>query len=133
MPKRKMLRKIAAPPDFKGFKPYGISSFSNEEVELFYEEYEAIKLSDYEKLKHEDASKKMEVSRATFARIYDSARKKIAKALVEKKEIKAVYGNAYLENDWYICDDCNNRFSVSYYSSKNNCTACSSNSIKTIQ
>jgi Zn finger protein HypA/HybF involved in hydrogenase expression len=54
----------------------------------------------------------MGISRATFARIYESARRKIAKALVERKEIKAVYGDVYFDRDWFICQSCMAKFTL---------------------
>ena len=87
MPRRRRLRKVVAPPGFKGYKPYGARGKKSEKVELLYEEYEAIKLADYDGLNHLEASKLMGISRPTFARIYEAARQKIAKALVETREI----------------------------------------------
>ncbi|TFG89828.1 MAG: DUF134 domain-containing protein, partial [Candidatus Atribacteria bacterium] len=78
MPRPKRLRKIVSPPGFKGYKPYGNRHGMKEHVDLLYEEYEAIKLADYDLMNHQEASKLMGVSRATFARIYESARRKIA-------------------------------------------------------
>lgn len=72
------LRKVVAPPGFKGYKPYGHTAENREAVDLLYEEYEALKLADYDFLDHQAASQLMGVSRATFARIYESARRKIA-------------------------------------------------------
>ncbi|NLX73236.1 MAG: DNA-binding protein, partial [Bacteroidales bacterium] len=42
------MRKVVAPPGFIGFKPYGHTSDSSLVVELLYEEYEALKLADYD-------------------------------------------------------------------------------------
>ncbi|GAO30782.1 DUF134 domain-containing protein [Geofilum rubicundum] len=64
-------------PDLK-YKPYGHTAENREAVDLLYEEYEALKLADYDFLDHQAASQLMGVSRATFARIYESARRKIA-------------------------------------------------------
>ncbi len=133
MPKRKRLRKIVAPPGFKGFKPYGVKSPANEHIKLFYEEYEALKLSDYNGLNHENSAKQMGVSRPTFARIYEDARKKIAKALVENKEIKAVYGNALLEKNWFVCNNCYTRFAIPSSLTNHNCATCSSDLIEALK
>jgi len=86
MPRRKRLRKIVSPPGFRGYKPYGHRHGQEKEVDLLYEEYEAIKLADYDLMNQEEASKLMGVSRATFARVYESARRKIALALVEARD-----------------------------------------------
>ncbi|MBI9065507.1 MAG: DUF134 domain-containing protein [Marinilabiliaceae bacterium] len=129
MPRRRSLRKVVAPPAFKGFKPYGISSESTDSVDLLYEEYEAIKLADYDLMNHQEASKLMGVSRPTFARIYESARRKIAMALVQTKEIKAVYGNAWLDENWFICAHCNARFSFPANTTEHKCPICKSQEI----
>ena len=133
MPRRRRLRKIVAPPRFGGYRPYGISSNSGESVELLYEEYEAIKLADYDLMNHQEASDLMGVSRPTFARIYESARRKIARALVEAREIKAVYGNAWLDKSWYLCNDCHARFTVLPDITGQKCPLCKSVHIDSIK
>ncbi|OYT42431.1 MAG: hypothetical protein B6U78_01335 [Candidatus Aenigmarchaeota archaeon ex4484_224] len=55
---------------------------------LSYAEFEAIRLIDLEDLTVEEAGKRMNVSRGTVWRLINSARKKIAKALVEGRPIK---------------------------------------------
>ena len=126
MPRRKRLRKVVAPPGFKGYKPYGSSARKKQHVELLYEEYEAIKLADYDLLNHLEASKLMGVSRPTFARIYESARRKLANALVETREIRSVFGNARLDGEWYLCDDCQARFTIPIHMSNRGCPICKS-------
>lgn len=126
MPRRRKHRKVVAPPGFKGYKPYGNGSSVNGSVELLYEEYEAIKLADYDLMNHLTASELMGVSRPTFARIYESARRKIAKALVETKEIIAVYGNAVMDESWHICSDCHARFNIPETVSSQICPLCNS-------
>lgn len=132
MPRRKRMRKVVAPPGFKGYKPYGNRKETKEAVELLYEEYEAIKLSDYDLMNHQEASEVMGVSRATFARVYETARRKIASALVESREIKSVYGNAWLDKSWYICDACHTRFTMPKTLQTHICPMCKSNQIHTI-
>lgn len=95
MPRRK-LRKIVAPLVFSGYKPYGVNCKSEEHIELLYEEYEAIKLADYEHMDHQYDPALLGVSRPTFAKIYKGAGVMIAQALAEAKEINAVYGNAFV-------------------------------------
>ena len=126
------MRKVVAPPGFNGYKPYGVNSVSTESVELLYEEYEAIKLADYDLMNHQEASALMGISRPTFARIYESARRKIAKALVEAKEIKIVYGNAWMDKNWFLCDDCNARFTIPKTVRKHSCPVCSNENIKSL-
>ena len=94
-------------PSMEGFKPFGIPMRELESVHLLYEEFEAIRLSDYEDLTQEEAAEKMHISRPTFTRLYDKARKKIAKAFIEGKAI-IIRGGTYVTDDyWYKCRNCN--------------------------
>ncbi len=70
------------------FKPRGVPLRDLEEVELKKDEFESIKLHDVDNLDQENAARKMRISQPTFARIIDSAYKKIAKSLVLGKAIK---------------------------------------------
>ena len=132
MPRPKTLRKIVSPPGFKGYKPYGNRHGQKEHVDFLYEEYEAIKLADYDMMNHQEASKLMGVSRATFARIYESARRKIARALVEAREIRSVFGNAVLDKSWYECSACNARFTIPATVNDQQCPMCKNTQIKSI-
>jgi predicted DNA-binding protein (UPF0251 family) len=89
-----------------GFKPFGIPMTRLERVTLLYEEYEAVRLSDYEGLLQEQAAERMNVSRPTFTRIYEKARRTIAQAFVEGKAIFIEGGNYHIENSWYKCKNC---------------------------
>jgi predicted DNA-binding protein (UPF0251 family) len=59
-------------------------------VELYDYEVEAFKLIHYDGLTTDEASVKMGLSKATFWRILEQARFKIARALVENKPIRIV-------------------------------------------
>lgn len=104
-PRIKILRKVLNPPLIKGLKPYGLTTGERilESVNLLYEEYEALRLSDYDILNHYQASILMGVSRPTFTRIYASALQKIAKAFVEGRQISIEGGKVYFDSDWYHC------------------------------
>jgi predicted DNA-binding protein (UPF0251 family) len=132
MPRRKRLRKVVAPPGFRGYKPFGHRHGSREHVDLLYEEYEAIKLADYDLMNHQEASALMGISRPTFARIYESARRKIARALVETREIRSVFGNALLDKSWFICGSCHSRFTIPVALKENHCPICKSENYKPI-
>ena len=133
MPRRRRLRKVVAPPGFRGYKPYGNVWSKADAVELLYEEYEAIKLADYDLMNHQEAAELMGVSRPTFARIYETARRKIARALVETREIKTTYGNAFLDKDWHVCDDCLVRFTVPKQSVDYCCPLCKSENVHSLK
>lgn len=53
------------------------------EVHLGADGWEALRLCDHEGLDQEQAAKRMDVSRPTFGRILDRARRAVAQALVE--------------------------------------------------
>jgi len=95
------------PPRMEGFKPFGIPMKNLETVVLLFEEFEAVRLTDYEHLTQAQAARKMNVSRPTFTRIYEQARRNIAKAFVEGKAI-LIQGGHYITDDyWFRCNDCN--------------------------
>lgn len=106
MSRPKQFRKIVSPPLMTGFKPFGIPRAQLEEVVLHYDEYEAVRLLDYEGLMQEQAAEKMNVSRPTLTRIYESARKTIAKAFVEGKMIVIEGGNVDFGRQWFRCRKC---------------------------
>jgi predicted DNA-binding protein (UPF0251 family) len=59
-----------------------------EEVCLSLDEVEALRLADHEGRYHEEAAREMKVSRATFGRIVNEARRKVARALIQGKALK---------------------------------------------
>jgi len=87
MARTKKERHIKCAPVCHLFGPL-LSKWSKKIIELWLDEYEAVRLSDYEKLSMIQAAKKMKISAPTFCRIMQSAHKKIADALVNNKSIK---------------------------------------------
>lgn len=106
MPRPKQNRKISNPPLMQGFKPFGIPRNRLSAVSLLYDEYEAIRLLDYEGLNQDQAAERMNVSRPTLTRIYEQARKTIAQALVEGKMINIEGGNVLFDKEWFRCRRC---------------------------
>jgi len=68
-------RYVAFNPGVCYFKPRGIPMLELEETRLTIDEREALRLADLEGLSHEEAGQMMGVSRATFGRIIEQARK----------------------------------------------------------
>jgi len=99
-------RKISNPPIMKGFKPYGIPMCKIEPVILKFEEFESIRLVNYDNMPQDKAAEQMNISRPTFTRIYNKALKLIAKSFVEGKAIEIEGGNYEFEKDWYRCKKC---------------------------
>jgi predicted DNA-binding protein (UPF0251 family) len=106
MPRPKTRRKVNRLPIMEGFKPFGIPSRELEFENLSFDEYESIKLTDYDGLTHEESSEHMGISRPTFTRIYEMARKKIAKVLVEGKGILISGGDVDFAEKLKRCQNC---------------------------
>ncbi len=79
------------------FKPAGVPVRYLDEVVLSLDEFEALRLADFEGLYQEQAALRMEVSRPTFGRIIDIARRKVAEALVHGKALRIDGGPVYTE------------------------------------
>ncbi len=70
------------------FKPCGVRANQLEHIVLYEDEMEAIRLADFKSLYQQESADKMKISRTTFSRLVESARKKIADALLHQKAIK---------------------------------------------
>jgi predicted DNA-binding protein (UPF0251 family) len=113
MGRQPLSRRVGIIPQVTGFTPQGVSVSA--EVRLTIEELEAIRLKDVEELELEECAIEMNVSRTTFSRILDSARKGIADALLNGKEIIIGGGNFEVAalrqfdcpkgHKWYIFSD----------------------------
>ncbi len=88
MPRPKCMRHIRGMPERNYFKPRGIPVSELEEITLHLDEFEAIRLADFEGLYHQEAAARMKISRQTFGRIVVSARRKIADALIYGKALR---------------------------------------------
>lgn len=133
MPRRKRMRRISQVPEHHGFQaiyPKGKAKNSMDTVILHLEEYESIKLMDYELHSQEEAAKFMQVSRPTITRIYESARRKIAKAFIEGLPIEISGGHVEFDSNWMHCTNCQAQFSKA---TDNKCPWCGSDSIKPAQ
>jgi uncharacterized protein len=97
MPRPKCCRHVCGVPDKNYFKPRGIPASELEEVVLNLDEYEAIRLADYEQLYQEEAATRMNISRQTFGRIIETSHHKIADVLVHGKALKIEGGEVALD------------------------------------
>jgi len=88
MARPRMCRRLRFRPNAHYFKPQGVPMSHLEEVSLYKEELEAVKLKDFDGLEQIEAAKKMNTSQSTFQRILSSARKKISEAIVSGKALK---------------------------------------------
>ncbi|HAU99388.1 MAG: hypothetical protein UX04_C0006G0013 [Microgenomates group bacterium GW2011_GWF2_45_18] len=88
MPRHKLPRFIRFNPNVYYFKPQGIPMRILEEIVLFSDELEALKLYEIDGLKQIQAATKMKISQPTFARILGTAHKKITEAIIRGKAIR---------------------------------------------
>lgn len=70
------------------FKPTGIPLSEMEIIEVEIDEFEAIRLCDYEGKSQIETAEVMKISRGTVQRLLNSGRKKILEGLLHQKAIK---------------------------------------------
>lgn len=90
--RRKKVRYIQQMPQIAQFSPRGKPG-RPDEIELKVDEFEAIKLADYQGYDQSEGALAMGISRASFGRILRSARKILATALAEGKIIRIRIGD----------------------------------------
>jgi len=88
MPRPRKHRRVCCNPSSYYFKPRGIPVFELEEIIIDHDELESLRLADFLAYSHEKAAKEMKISRATFGRIVEAARKKVADGILNGKAIK---------------------------------------------
>ncbi len=129
MVRPKKNRVVAFNPEISYFKPRGIPLMNLEEVRLTVDERESIRLSDLLGLSYEEAGKSMGVSRATFGRIIQRARKVVADALINGKAINVEGGNYTLAEEARVfqCTKCEGQWEEPHGTGKpEKCPSCSS-------
>jgi predicted DNA-binding protein (UPF0251 family) len=88
MPRPRKRRRIARRPRTGIFKPAGVPLSELRLVLLLPEELEALRLADLEGLDQIAAAREMDISRSTFQRILERARRQVARALVEGQALQ---------------------------------------------
>ena len=102
-------------PNTTFFKPRGIPLVELEEITLAYDEFEALRLADRDGLYQESAAARMNISRATFGRIVESARQKVADALTNGKAIRIEGGVVTMtQKRTFQCSDCEHSWEVPF-------------------
>jgi predicted DNA-binding protein (UPF0251 family) len=131
MPRPVQSRKISRFPGKNLYKPAGIPGCELQIISLGLDEFEALRLADYQQMYQEEAAEKMGVSRQTFGRIVTTARKKVAQALTEGMGLKIEGGNVEFEEETKTihCPKCRRKFSRASGGEKRaNCPKCSKKS-----
>ena len=129
MPRPKNNRIVYEPPIFTDFKPIGVRGVSLDQVVLNLDEFEAFRLADHIGLSHEEAAEEMEISRPTFSRLIEKARKKIADFIISGKVLNIDGGNIHFRNNIIRCKDCGQMFRISFNEKIMECPACHSKNI----
>lgn len=132
MPRQKTKKQITNIPNFMGYKPIGIHSAKEENINLLFEEYQAIDLIDYRNMNFEQAAIAMNISKTSFARLITTARKKIATAFVQCKPIKAIPGDNISDFNWFRCEECFYVIKKRKPKQINQCPECLSEKLKNI-
>ncbi len=92
-------RKICSFPDFYSFVPEEADAGIIPTVMMSLDEYETVRLLDYEGLNQEECALRMGVARTTVTAMYESARKKLVSAVVEGKRLRIAGGNIEIDRD----------------------------------
>lgn len=83
MARPKKCRMVDAAPGVRLFKPQGIPARQLEEIYLSFEGYEALRLTDLEGLRQNEAAERMQISRQTFGRVLAEARRAVTETIVK--------------------------------------------------
>lgn len=129
MPRPKKERIVHKPPLFTEFKPTGIARKYLNQTSLSLDEYEALRLADYESLSHNEAADEMEISRSTFTRLIEQARKKIANFIIKGESLIIEGGNIHFRNNLIKCLDCGYMFNININKKVSQCPECKSSSL----
>lgn len=124
-----MCRRVGCSPESRYFKPRGIPLSRLEEAVITVDELEAIRLADREGLYQEEAAERMNVSRQTFGRIVESARRKVADALVTGKALRIEGGKIEMAADTraFRCVDCGHAWEMPHGTGRpSDCPRCRS-------
>ena len=126
-------RKVGFFPENYSFTPDIVCPEGESEVILTHDELESIRLSDVLNMEQNDAAQKLGISRGTFQRILNSARKKTADALVYGRKISIAGGSYRLQDCFAVCADCGHEWNAScdvlFYESQGKCPDCKSENI----
>lgn len=127
-------RRVAAPPVCDYFKPRGVPMTRLEEVGLSIDELEALRLADLEGLYQDAAAERMGISRATFGRIVEAARRKVAEAIVHGKALRVGGGPVtWAGRRRFRCEVCDNAWSLPPGGGRpEGCPACGSEAFRRI-
>ena len=129
MPRPRSDRIVQMPPLFSEFKPIGVAGKLLEQTILSLDEYEAFRLADYIGLSHAEAADEMEISRSTFTRLIEKARRKVADLIIQGNLLTIEGGNIHFRKNIIRCNDCGYMFKININSAFVECPACNSGNL----
>ena len=129
MSRPKKERMVHKPPLYTAFKPVGIMRSTLQQLVLSLDEYEAIRLADYMGMEHVEAAEEMEISRSTFTRLIEKARKKISQFIIEGKQLFIEGGNIHFRGNVIRCTDCGHMFNIGFDNNMIKCPTCGSTNL----
>ena len=122
-------RIVHEPPLYSDFKPIGVRTQNLEQIVLTLDEFEAFRLADQLGLSHALAADEMEISRSTFSRLIEKARKKVADFIIQGKSLTIGGGTVQFRMNIIQCKDCGHMFKTNFKQSITECTSCHSKRI----
>lgn len=83
MPRPRKYRRVCSVPEITSFAPTNLFEEDGQVIKMNVDEYEAIRLIDYEGMTQEECANQMEIARTTAQKIYSDARKKMALMIID--------------------------------------------------
>jgi predicted DNA-binding protein (UPF0251 family) len=120
---------VHEPPLFAEFKPMGVRGQELEQIQLTLDEFEAFRLADFVGLMHAEAADEMGISRSTFSRLIEKARKKIADFIVQGKWLTIDGGSVHFRYNIIRCNNCGHMFRIDISNTITECPACQSKNL----
>ncbi len=125
MSRPKKNRCIHQPPKFIKFSPADTCA-NCQKLEMSIDELEALRLADYNGYEHSQAAGEMKISRPTFSRLVEKARRKSATFFLEGRILAIEGGNISYNSNLVCCDECGEDVVTDVKYNKNKCPACGS-------
>lgn len=111
MARPKKHKRVCNLPKYNTFSPG--ENISDHIITMSIEEFEAVRLIDFENLTQEECAEQMNIARTTVQKLYFDARFKISKSLVQGFTLKIEGGNYKLCNEFNLdkkCCRCRGKF-----------------------
>ena len=129
MSRPKNNRIVYEPPLYTEFKPIGSRAQGLDVIDLTLDEFEALRLADQNAMSHAEAADEMEISRSTFTRLIEQARKKLVDFITQGKLLSINGGNVHFRNNIIKCQDCGHMFKTSFNQAITQCPVCHSDNL----